>query len=1630
MVEFTRQPDLAEQVPGPSNVEASNFAIAVATSMGREGSESEIKRTFMETGNNLEWQSFRAAFNSAKAAENQDIILDNARQRLIELEQGPQDPAVPPTNNVNTTAQDAVGQLMKVAEQELTGEDTGDDALEAFIRRAVSSRYKPTLDTDEIEQNVWDQGRISEIIQSEKEQNLHTAEFFLENVETMRDEWLKGDIAEMIGGMVGEFVYFSDDKLHILNSLYYSEMWRELAEAVGANSPGFTGQLKDLADPGSVIAALQEFIIKQDPQGRRDARVIMEDYLANNPHAWTDLRKIFVSQFVAPALAGEFTATEDVQALETGMFLLFDVLGLTGLWKLFRPVTFGGGPSSRILSKTNKDKYRNLIERGLTIDGELEDMGVDPRDAAQGQMPKPDPDIPGGGGGKLDDIPTILEEDVERIAALQAKADDLVATQRRNLLSEEERLTAVAREARMIELSFQGALRSNLTTMRMHEDGNGVTFNVTVGKNERVGFLSERTAFEQVEAINADGLGVRVYISDGETMRPYLTGKEALEELELIRNKDRKARRGNFYVQFERDYFFGPMDRLLFGDDVNLGPRWLGGFSKDLLTPSAIFGRRVYEPYLNNFLGEQAMVGVLDRIITPIFQLKPQKRRNIAEMYEWSNSVGMKERRNVTMDEVIQNFPDAGTDEYRGFYLLRKFYDTIYNIQNGRVYRDWNNQGFKTLTHAYGKLELHGKPLTRDSVNKYVREKAVAVYDPEINGTRVIDSAELDALYKRGGSVLEAELTIKIGDDAFHKLFLHDPKNINWRLEKLSEQPLEYIPGYWPRIYEDYYFIEKVVDNASVDGIRQRHTYATHVVGTQAEAERLLIRLEMATQGKGITWRIRDPGKDPRLSEKDRIAMDRERLQVEGRLFFDNRNQDRLPNAQGNPADIVDPVNALQRTSRMVARQVATEELINGYKNSFVQQFGDLVPDIGSHTSGEVGQILNKMVKDSGGDPRIVSANNVWNYIRIMEGSVKRSPNAFKKLAIQGAEFVAEQLQGIPSARRPSEWLFRNAHRAAPIEAAKSLAFFDFIVTRPIRQLVLQGSQHMFIQALDPTYAGRWQMDTFLLRQGLARTVIEESGGKKLVSQMITRNAKLMGVSEEDYLILIDQMDKSGLVQGINVHSLAGEVGVSIEATAADRIGDAVQATVNTATIKPVRDMARRKGFEAGEGFNVVASWLMALRQWRKTHGDKAIKDLTVDDWEEVKAMGSNYALAMVRPNAAEFQYGILSLPLQFVQFSHKAFLTMVRAIPGPIGQMGNKAFTPEQARKLVLGQMVLFGLGAGFGVKPEVEAALESSGLGHFVGTEVSDIIAGGMVDWLIDKQLQFISGDEDLNLGWDEFLAPGANVINIARNLYEIAFETAVFDGFLGPSEHTFSRMMDGYRLARYAITRPDWDATTRTTRALEAIASGAMSGYSDFFKARVAQRRGYWLSGSGQYTEHEAKWEEIMAKGLLGLNPDYKTSQYEGITRTDDWAKEIQDAGKEWARVVNLAYQSWSENELSTADRDTIILGQLALLEAFDDDPETFNALLEAFQNEMARLGQTRESYTDYIINSMWGEGVPPLAHTKAQIDKMELSDQDREDLKRFISLWEEESEMAGEKQKEILEKMREEYIDARE
>ena len=316
-----------------------------------------------------------------------------------------------------------------------------------------------------------------------------------------------------------------------------------------------------------------------------------------------------------------------------------------------------------------------------------------------------------------------------------------------------------------------------------------------------------------------------------------------------------------------------------------------------------------------------------------------------------------------------------------------------------------------------------------------------------------------------------------------------------------------------------------------------------------------------------------------------------------------------------------------------------------------------------------------------------------------------------------------------------------------------------------------------------------------------------------------------------------------------------------------------------------------------------------------KTRGLKKFTQMDTEDWAEVANRGSHFAGAMHKGNPATWQYGFLSLPMQFLQFSHKWTMMSLNAIGLRKSGVGNLQFTTRESQKIMIAQGIYWG-GAGLGLKEVFRDVIDSREELDWLSQEQRELLLSGVVDWGVNKLFQTLSEDPDLKFAFDEVFAPGMGMPHIIESIIETASEpTMIHEVVLGPSGEVISKVQDAVRMGA-ALTGKEvehWDFTQRAAAVLEAAAGGFLGGYSDFMKVRLAARMGQWTNTAGVPIGYEAKWEELVMKGALGVNTSQLLDYYRGSGEAYDLEKTIRDDAKEHAQTMSRIVRQWGEGDL---------------------------------------------------------------------------------------------------------------------
>ncbi len=998
---------------------------------------------------------------------------------------------------------------------------------------------------------------------------------------------------------------------------------------------------------------------------------------------------------------------------------------------------------------------------------------------------------------------------------------------------------------------------------------------------------------------------------------------EAIEK-EAVRRAQTAPLKEEYFLVYEQKRFWHSTDKIAFDPQtVQSG----GILPRSFIAPNARFGGDFYNNVLNSYRIEQGLDKDFNILLKPYYDLGVEDTRFVNSVFEWSEEFGKENGRAPVMSEIYSRYDGITEDQVSGIIALREAMDTLYQLYNRRLYREWQALGYSTARTTQSDLpSYHGLALTREQA------KSGHYLDPVTGDLVRLDNKSLDDLYNTGGQVMKLDMGIDVPNVAKAKVDQVLIDGRNYKVGDLSTSPLTYYPGYTFRFHDDPYFIVKETSGVSLNGASQgpKHveSEAVRTAGTQFEADQWVRRATKALAKRGDTdstfkvIRARD------ITQTESVLLQKETLNREGRLFWDDRSFDRLPDVNGNRARLEDPVMSLERGIALASRQTTSEDLLRSYKNAFENQYSDLV-EPGVFANSTLSEVVKRLrnqranTADSALRNRINDAIEIVKYFRLMEGTEGTLIPLMREGTINLATAISHALRGSVPTRSIEKW----AQTMDPTRSMRTLAFNVFMVFRPVRQALLQSAQIAYIAPLKPTYvaSGAIFKDAIMLRSGL--TKFRKSAFDDGFS--VGRAAKSMGLSKAEYRKLVKEFDRSAIVDLVDVHSFAGGARKSrrleLPKTQVGIVGyKAKQMGVE------VREWMQRWGFDFGERNNMTFSYLMALKRHMDNKGYKSVLNVPQSEWDDIAVDASNLGLGMVRPNNFGYQTGALGVMTQFLSFQHKAAL-------GLLAQ--NPAISKRDALKIFAGTTLLYGAGM-FGARDMVRENLSALGLDEWVdkevpgldGVTVLDYLSGGLVENIFNDMGQALDEEwKDIDL---EFFAPGIGVERIWEDQITL-LASQPGKVIFGPFGSTASKIMDSFNFINwYMEGAEDQPPLEKAQVTLDYALRGLLPAYNDVNRAWVAYKLNQWVTQAGEPIDIEASLNSVLARGLLGARTRDEMAYHRLQDKKWDSDSRYQDIIRANKRYLSTLITQYGDGDINRKDFEMQVRFLTNLMEDFPE------------------------------------------------------------------------------------------------
>lgn len=1513
-----------------------NFGLLVATAMNRPQDADYIEKQFRIQGKFDEWDSYRNNYLAQKDRAAASNIINMAVTRATQLGMTIDDYLISNEEGTKLVQEEAAKFAREKGNPEVAA------AIDALTIETTS---------DPVEQMTLRRNLVeySQMQGMELQQEMH-------------NELIRMSAGGLEAG--GHWETFVGNVVKDMLPYSYPWLLNRVAERTGTKG----GWIAYLA-PGNFRETLQKDLSKMTIEQRTAIMRDVVEIARNDDSIWTDFQKrdlltqLFSDNFIYYGALNSNVSEENVYYLMSAVPILGGLLKMagSGFGLAKRPFAANAIAPVKLINEANKDKSAEILV-GLaesTKSGQAK-YGMTQSTVTATQVPKLSvfgPDI--------EDVPESIIKAIEGKETLMEKVRNYWTSSKSHILTDAEKVNAATKFYEDIGVAVgAGRVRTNLSQLKFWEDGNGYTAEVVFGADEKRGFASIKTAIGKAEIYSPDLVGVKIYTSKG--------GKLVEVGDASVLAKGPNVR-GNYYVKvpFERPY--GPMDKLASAFGLVEAPTFLGEGTSWVLTPNSIFEKDFYNGVNRVYQQDIAMRSQLQALGSTVQERKFYGNyinlRTVSNMLITAQNYGRKHGRTISYGELRAAHPWATRNQFKYYALERQRLDFMYQLENMHLRNAltrWANDpsnnliGARTFAANDGSGKFHGGEINLEGL------RLLNGYDPATKtGRKISGEKEIAKFRESGGRAIR--LMNPFGDgDARWETILIDPKNKDWVLRNMDNDPLPYIHGYIPRIYLDNHFIERT-RNVTIDGTSRTITESVATASTPKKAQFVADQMNEKAGWDGTgeaPFRVK-VATDSRLSSGDYITAAMDIMRQEGRLFYDDRLKVGLNDGISQAyADTASPLNAINRATSILARNLVVEEYVQGLKTMFKAQYAD---QLGIKVVNEsVETVLNELNKLQPQNKLAAEGYQVWQHIMRLEGVASSNMTMVRKGLIRTAQYV-EDIIWKTTGTQPDliKNVSRNAEKANPFDVAKTLTHTAFIAMRAPKQRVVQTMQHISLLGIDPLYVGRWQKDAFAFNHGIKLYSKALTMGKDHTKAARSVLVKLLGRSEDEVLAALDNYYMQGHRETVNTRAFAGD-NRYIDDVPDSWLGATADRLFGLVTLRALRNAGEEVGFIRGEYFNQSASFMLAIRQYGKQVGIDNWTKFSKKDWNEIGALANTYSGAMNRMNAAGYQTGYISAFTQFMQFMHKDLMIMTKAITGLAGEkraIGPKQITVGQAQRIMAMRFLTMGTAA-WGIQEFWAEMFREVAPTAASNPDIMQLFNGITIDWMMDTMMRNLFNDPEIDLDWSEYISPAYNwdQSEIFNVLTKEGIRLNMEDMPLAPFTAVYSRWERTGRLASILMNDTMAEEYTDAQRAEillnEALASG-FGAFSDYLKRRLMVRTGRHVSSAGKPSALSAKEAEAWV-ALLGV-PNQRVDDYWRIVDETTLGSfgagkynrsDMQADAKQYVQDVMYLYQQWSKHDpADLAGNKAIVDRILAKTMAMKSiDPSDYDTMAELVESEM--------------------------------------------------------------------------------
>lgn len=799
------------------------------------------------------------------------------------------------------------------------------------------------------------------------------------------------------------------------------------------------------------------------------------------------------------------------------------------------------------------------------------------------------------------------------------------------------------------------------------------------------------------------------------------------------------------------------------------------------------------------------------------------KKQDRARMRDYINEANLEGIRFNKADLLARGFGQKDIELLKNW---RRANDALYHAANADMAHSLRMRGRKVLTDGLENT-LVALPLKRSQVGPRTK-----FYDPTDGSVKTYDG-NLDDLYEGGGELVKLETPIDVDGSWVDVSISYGTSKGYLRAIKDDEIVLSYRDGYYPVMYDANFIIKKKLRD--VNG--NEFTKAVGTATSRKDAERASLKLN-ADEGDELFF----------VDEDRRSKTDRARAPMSGEAFeaatsagltMQRARGQRLFDA-GNDlhkvghTNLLDPLEAVANQIHALSERVSMRNYLETTKARILDTYKGLV-DFPMDKSGRIlyPTDVSEIKKSSSGSFKdLADARSMYNYVYSLENGFINQlvDNGFKSLMNFGADILSES--------KSLDKLLRDTGKASPSSGIKGLAFKLYLAANPARQIVIQSAQVNQLTAVFPDY---------ILKGGLTKDLFK-------------LNNAAMGLSKDkEALEMLKQIEAAGFTVAVDANNLVRTESLRL----ADlKVSDKVKSALNA----PI-DLAQKIGFDKGEQFVLITSWL--------AHRAKAIKDgkkLNARTYDEISGEARAYTWDMNKAGDMPYTGNELNVIFQFLQVPHKASFQ----------PLFNRQLSRRQKLQLLGWNTAMYGIPTVV-LPPAVAVAINEL---YGEDSEMTTVINDGLIDYMLNGLLTAASGEEQ-QIDFGAFkptdimgtatMATSVLTTDLATLFSESPSASLIFGN--NPRLTNFAKTT-----ARWVVPPLDYDSPENQTNYKDVVTEGLklFSGMSNGFKAYHAFKTRQKLSSLGNITDSDVTAVESAAQ-FFG----FPTKTEEGIRK----ARELQ-------------------------------------------------------------------------------------------------------------------------------------------